>query len=232
MKYCFLVFLAASLNYTTAIGQAARTLRIKAGEDVAQAYSPYGFYRFPQFGQAVLYFKEGGKNAGKQFNYDILSAALQFIGPKGDTLNLSGQENIDSVVFTSTTFLYNNGFMEIAAKADSLMLLKKLIIRTQTENIGAYGMPNSTASIVSMRTFSSGTSVYNLVLNQDVVVTEVISWFFADNNKNLVKASKTNFLKLLSPEKQAKTEAYLKQNKTSFDKEADLQKLMAAIAGG
>jgi hypothetical protein len=231
MKYCVLFFLAAFLNYNLALAQTTRPMRIKAGEDVAQAYSPYGFYRFPQFGQAKLYFKDGGRNNGKQFNYNILSAALQFIGPKGDTLDLAGQENIDSVVFTGSTFLYNDGFMEIVATADSIALLKKIIIRTQTENIGAYGMSNSTASIVSMRTYSSGTSVYNLVLNQDIVLTEVVSWFFTGGNKNIVKATKTNLLKLLPAEKQTKAEAYLKENKTSFEKEADLKKLIAAIAG-
>lgn len=229
MKYCLLVFLAASLNFNAAIAQKGRTLRIKAGDDVAQAYSPYGFYRFPQFGHAALYFKGGGRNSGKQFNYNILSAAVQFIGPKGDTLDLSGQENIDSVVFADKTFIYNDGFMEIAALADSVTLLKKTIIRTQVENVGAYGMANSTASITNMKTFSSGTSFYNLVLNQDIVVTEVISWFFMDKSKNIVKATKSNLLKLLPAAKIIKAGVYLNETKTSFEKEVDLKKLMEAI---
>ena len=82
-----------------------------------------------------------------------------------------------------------------------------------------------------MKTYSSGTGVYNLVINQDVILIENISWFFTNSNTNLVKASKTNLLKLLPAEKQTKAETYLKQNKTNFEKENDLKKLMAAIGG-
>jgi hypothetical protein len=231
MEYYLLFFLAASLNFNLVFAQSARSIRVKAGDDVAQAYSPYGFYRFPQFGNATLHYKTGDKNSGAQFNYNILSANLQFISPKGDTLDLASQENIDSVVFNGTIFLYNDGFMEIIGTADSVLLLKKTIIKTQTENIGAYGLPNTTASIVNMKSYSNGASVYSLVLNQDVVVAENISWFFINQNKTLVKATKSNLLKLLTADKQVKIEAWLKQNKTSFEKEADLKKLMAAIPG-
>lgn len=231
MKYYLLFFFAASLNYNLVFAQTARSMRVKAGDDVAQAFSPYGFYRFPQFGKATLYYKAGGRNSGALFNYNILSANLQFISPKGDTLDLASQENIDSVAFDGNVFLYNDGFMEIVAAADSVLLLKKTIIKTQTENIGAYGLPNTTASIVNMKSYSNGAGVYSLVLNQDVVVAENISWFFINQNKTLVKANKSNLQKLLTADKQGKTEAWLKQNKTNFEKEADLKKLMAAIAG-
>jgi hypothetical protein len=231
MKYYLIFFLTASLNKNLVFAQSFRSIRVKAGEDVALAYSPQGFYRFPQFGKAILYYKAGGKNSGAQFNYNVLSGNLQFISPNGDTLELAGPENIDSVVFEGTVLLYNDGFMEIVAAADSLLLLKRTNIKTQTENIGAYGSPNTTASIVNMKSYSNGVGVYSLVLNQDVLVAENISWFFINQNKTLVKANKSNLLKLLAAGKQSKTEAWLRQNKTGFEKEADLKKLMAAIPG-
>jgi len=208
-----------------------RIIRVKAGEDIAQAYSPNGFYRFPQFGKATLYYKNGSANEGKLFNYNILSSNLQFIGDKGDTLELGGRENIDSVICQGTKFIFNNGFMELVNSVDSVLLLKKTTMKMETENIGAYGVPNATSSILNMRSYTTGTSVYNLTLNQDVVITDVVSWFFVDKNHEPVKANKANLLKILPAEKQEKTETWLKQNKTSFDKEADLKKLMAAISG-
>jgi hypothetical protein len=230
MKYYFLFLFSLSFCSKEASAQSGRTIRVKAGDDLAQAYSSHGFYRFPEFNKATLYFKGGKRNEGKLFNYNIISANLQFIGPKGDTLDLSGQVNMDSIVFEKNTFVYINGFMEVVGRADSVTLLKKITLKTQVESIGAYGISNSTASIDNIKTYSNGVGVYNLILNQDVVLIESVTWSFADNNNNLVKASKSSLLKLLSSAGQAKADAYLKQNKTNFEKEADLKKLMEAIA--
>jgi hypothetical protein len=144
---------------------------------------------------------------------------------------MAGTNTLDSVVFEKNVFCYNDGFIEVVAQADSLELMKKIVLKTQAENIGAYGVANSTASIVNIRTFSSGTGVYSLVLNQDIVIVETVSWLLVSGNNNPIKATKDNFLKLLPAEKQARAAAYLKQNKTSFDKEGYLKKLIAATEG-
>ena len=229
MKYC-LFFGIVSLFQCSLLFAQGKSIRVKAGEDLAQAYSPHGFYRFPQFNKAVLYFNGGGKNAGPVFNYNVLSGNMQFINPAGDTLDMSNNVAVDSIVFGQTVFVYKEGFLEIVAGDDSVKLLKKVLLKTQVENVGAYGLSNNTASITSMKSFFTGSSVYNLVVNQDVVLEETASWFFSRGN-NIVKASKSNLLKLLPADKAAKAESYLKQNKTGFDKENDLKKLMTAIAG-
>jgi hypothetical protein len=217
MRLCLLFTLIFAFHQQTCVAQ-ARNIRVKAGDDVAQAYSANGFYRFPQFGKTTLYYKNGSTNEGNLFNYNIFSANLQFIGDKGDTLELGGRENIDSVVCQGTRFIFNNGFLEFVNSVDSMALLKKTTVKMETENIGAYGVPNATASITNMRSFTNGAGVYNLTLNQDVVITEVVSWFFVDKNNEPLKANKTNLLKLLPVEKQTKTEPWWKQNKTSWTK--------------
>ena len=230
MKHYLLFFLAALLNCNL-FAQTGQSIRVKAGEDVAQAYSPQGFYRFPQFSNAALFFKGGGRNSGVRFNYNVLSGNMQFIGQNGDTLDMVAAASLDSIVFEKNVFLYNEGFMEVVAHSDSLKLLKKMIVRTQVENIGAYGLPSATASIVNIKSISAGTGVYNLVINQDVVLSENISWFIINGNNKMIKANKANLLKLLPAGKQTKAEAYLKQNKTNFESENDLKKLIEAIAG-
>jgi len=228
MKYLLILFLIACINSNSQAQ--GKSIRVKAGEDLAQAYSPNGFYRFPQFLKAVVYYKNGGPSSGPLFNYNLLSGNMQFINQKGDTLDIGDPGNFDSLVFDKSVFVYKEGFMEMVASSDSVRLLKKLVLRTQAENIGAYGLPNSTASITNMKNFTTGTSVYSLVINQDVILDENISWFFSSGG-NTVKASKSNLLKILPGDKAARAEAYLRQNKTSFEKETDLRKLMAAIAG-
>lgn len=231
MKKYSLLFAALFVNYCFALAQTGKPIRVKAGEDVAQAYSSHGFYRFPQFGKATLFFKNGGQNGATVFNYNVLSGNMQFVGPKGDTLDLGGANTIDSIVFEKNMFLFNEGYMEVVATVDSVKLAKKTVVKTQLENIGAYGLPNSTSSITNIKSFTSNSGVYNLIINQDVLLIENISWFFTTGGNNVpVKASKSNLLKLLSPEKQKAAEAYLKQNKTNFEREADLKKLMDAVA--
>jgi hypothetical protein len=231
MKPLLPLILILLLNNSLLFSQSRKSIRVKAGEDIAQAYSSQGFYRFPQFGKATFYFKGGGKNAGQLFNYNILSGTMQFVGSKMDTLDMAIQAPIDSVVFDNTTFHYHkDGFMEVVAQTDSIALLKRTTIKTQVENIGAYGISNQTGSIDNLRNFAFGSSVYSFRINQDVVLSENISWFLKDRNDNLVKATKSNLLKLLSPVKQNKAEAYIKQTKISFDKEEDLKQLFAEIS--
>ena len=227
MKYCLLFFLAV-VNYNLAFSQSVRSIRAKAGDDIAQAYSPNGFYRFPQFSEAKLCFKTGSKKTGILFNYNIFSGQMQFISPKGDTLDVANAADIDSIVFAKNIFLFNDGFIEVIGQNDSLRLLKKVVLKTDVEKIGAYGLPSSTAAINSFTTYSSGSSVYNLVLNQDVILIEHNYWFFL-SGKTILKANKTNLFDLLPVQKQAKAQSYLKQNKTSFEKENDLKKLLEAI---
>jgi hypothetical protein len=213
------------------LAQPGRTIKVKAGEDIAQAYSPQGFYRFGQFGKTKLYFKDGNHNYGQRFNYNILFGTFQFISPKGDTLDLvGGEEKIESLVIDGITFLYNDGWIEISAMSNSIALLKKIIIKTSVENLGAFDLPNSSVSILGINRYFSGIGVHNLVLNQDVIVMEHISLFWMDKNHKIVKATKSNLLKMLPATSQAKTETYLKQNKVNFDNEAELKELMEAIA--
>ncbi len=229
MKYCLLLILLFFIVAHSVVAQPGRAIRVKAGEDVAQAYSPHGFYRFPEFNKAILYFNGNRRKSDILFNFNLYSGSMQFINPKGDTLDLVNTPAPDSVVFEKNSFIYNNGFLEVVAQSDSLRLLKKLVLKTQGENIGAYGQPNPTGSITSVAKISIGAAVYSLIVNQDVVLTEDINWFFMPGKNVAVKATKANLLKLLPVEKQAKAEAYFKQNKVSFDRENDLKNLLEAI---
>jgi hypothetical protein len=212
------------------MAQSRRSIRVKAGEDLAQAYSKNGFYRLPVFATATLYFKSGLKHTGTQFNYNILANTLQFIGPKKDTLEVSGVAEIDSVVFENNTLYVRDGIAELVAIAGPVRLIKKTVIKMQAENIGAYGQANPTSSIINYNNYFSGINVYNLSINQDIVIVETANWYFMDANKALQKANKATLLELLPADSRGKAEEYLKQNKTNFEKEQDLMKLMKRLA--
>jgi len=230
MKWLTILALVLFIGSNPLIAQTRKSIRVKAGDDLAQAYSKHGFYRFPQFTKAILHFKNGSNKDGILFNYNILSGNMQFIGPKGDTLDLNGAASIDSIVFPQTIFYNMDGFQELVARAGSLRLLKKPVIRMQAENIGAYGQPNPTSSIINYTNYFSGTNVYNLSINQDVVIVETIQWSFMDNSFQPRKVGKETLLQSLPPEKQAVATDYMKKNKVNFDKEKDLFNLMNELA--
>jgi hypothetical protein len=212
-----------------ASGQSRRSIRVAAGEDIAQAYSKQGFYRFSNFGNASLYFRSGAVNTGLPFNYNLLSQTMQFISPAGDTLEVTNVADIDSVVFENNKFYHREGFMEEVSFASGIRLLKKIVIRIQAENIGAYGQANPTASIINYNSYFSGTNVYNLSINQDIVLVETSNWLLMDDAGKLHKPSRTAFFALLAEVKKAKVENFLKFHKINFDKEKDLLTLMQEL---
>ena len=230
MKYLLLTAVIFSLTTNSIDAQSRKTIRVRAGEDIAQTYSKHGFYRLPDFDKAILYYKTGNKADGIRFNYNIISGNMQFISPKGDTLDLTGTEAVDSVVFPQTIFYNNDGFQEVVGRIGSFRLLRKPTIRMQAENIGAYGQPNPTSSIINYTNYFSGTNVYNLTINQDVVIVETITWSFMDASNTIHKPSKTTLLQALPSEKKAAAEAYLQKNKVNFDKEKDLLALVNALS--
>lgn len=211
------------------ISQARQSIRVKAGEDLAQAFSSSGFYRFPQFEKALVSYTNGTQEPRFRFNYNIYTANLQFISPAGDTLDVANPEAIDSVIFPRAVFYNRKGFHEVVARADSIRLLRKVTMTLQTEKIGGYGQPSPTSSIDNLKNFSIGNNFYSLTINQDVVINKNTSWFWMDINKNIVRANKANLLKILSPAKQAAVESYLKQQKVNFEKEEELKKLLSTI---
>ena len=214
---------------SAAFPQARRSIRVAAGEDLAQSYSKQGFYRFANFSNARLYFKTGGINTGMPFNYNLLSGTMQFISPGGDTLEVANTADIDSVIFENGRFYNKEAFMEEVSFASGIRLLKKIEIRIQAENIGAYGQANPTASIINYNSYFSGTNVYNLSINQDIVLVETTSWFLMDHAGKIHKPSRSVVLSLLPDEKKQKVENFLKVRKINFDKEKDLLILMQEL---
>ena len=231
MRHLVLFTLTVLLHNSLIIAQTRRSIRVKAGEDIAQAYSPQGFYRFPLFSKAMLFFKGGGHNSWHRFNYNILSGTMQFINPAGETLHIDAPESIDSVVFEKNVFVQNDGFMEVVAQTDSIILLKKIIIKTREEKIGSLGLPTQSASIDNISIYSADINVYNFIINADVVVTETVYWYWMDRNNNILKATKVNLLKLLPAGRRSTAETYVTQNKINFENETDLKELMANLAG-
>jgi hypothetical protein len=226
MKSYWLFALLVVLKTNFVFGQGGKAILVRAGEDIAKAYSPNGFYRFSQFAKATLFRKTGKSDTDQLLNYNIFSGAMQFINEKGDTLDLINPSLFDSIAIDGNIFYYEDGFMELVASSQPFRLFKKTRIKLIPERKGAYGSSNSTGASDKISSYTFGNSVYNISVTEDMTVKESIDWFWMDEKGKLWKANKDNLFLLLPADKQESVKAWLKQNKTSFGKEPDLRRLM------
>src|SRR5687767_5736852 len=112
MFVCPVFFIAQLLAQSTEI------VRIKAGEDPARKFSPYGFYRFPSFSDGVAVFKHGGTTTAK-FNYHLLNEEMQFIDINGDTLALAEPFSIKYITVDTSLYYYSDGYLEVIENKES-----------------------------------------------------------------------------------------------------------------
>ena len=230
MKRLYFCTLFLLLLASIVVAQSRRTIRVAAGEDIAHAYSANGFYRFPEFSKATIFYRTGGGNDKHLFNYNVLSGTMQYIDREnGDTLDLMRTHIVDSVVFSNATFYLPDGYMEVLAVSDSIRLLKKTVIKFHREKVAGYGIANPVTSAMTIQNYSTKISMFNFRLNEDVVMEETIELYWMDKKKTLLKATKANLFSLLSPARKSAAEAYLKKNKTNFEKADQLIALVSAL---
>jgi hypothetical protein len=229
MKKYLLALLVLIITLDIA-AQSRRSISVHAGDDMGEAYSPSGFYRFAQFKKAKVYMNNGMGNSELLFNYNIYLGTIQFISKAGDTLDIANPAVIDSVVFDNATFYKTaEGFIELVGEADSIRLTKRTALRFHKENVGGYGTSSASSSVAQLQDISRFTVRYGLRLNYDIVIEETVHWYWLSKDNVLQKATKSNLLQLLPAGEKQATEDFMKKKKINLDKEKDLHELMAML---
>lgn len=220
-----LLIITCLLIFCFSLQAQTEQITVKAGDDVATGFSPNGFFKYPQYMDGSFVLKDGSKATGR-FNYNLVSGQMHFIGNNGDTLVLGEPVNIETIMVGNNPFIYDKGYIEILDHNDLISLGKKIIVKWQTESIGAYGMANPTGSVDHYRQIFAGNSYQRLNINQNIVFTKRTSFWLIDKNKNVIQANKKNFLKLYAADTQRAIEEYIKKNDIDFDKETELMQLI------
>jgi hypothetical protein len=231
MKYTVLLLLSGLMCTTILFGQYRKTISVKAGEDIAQAYSPNGFYRFPQFTGASLYNEKRYGQSSMLFNYNIYTNRMQFINREGDTMDMVNPIRFDSMLVDKTVFYYKTepGFLELIATAWPIRLVSRTEVKLKTESVGAYGGSNATSSISRVKTMVVGTTMYHYTSNENVTIKQSVDWFWMGADGSLLKANRKNLYYLLGPDKEKIASDFIKQHDIKFDREPDLIKLLVAL---
>jgi hypothetical protein len=225
MKRTLICFFASALLINSVVAQESETIVVKAGTKVIDYFPPGERYRYPEFRDGKVIFKDNTFIATK-LNYNILLGEMHFI-QKRDTLALSNLRSVNYINVEEDTFYYDNGFLEVVAGTDPvIMAVKQYVKMLDVQKSGAYGTKSSTSAITSYSSMygASGTTNYKLVLNEDILLSRKTEYYIGNKEDGFVLYRK-KYLRKLFPEYKAHITDYLKHNKVDFTNRDDLIRL-------
>ena len=227
MKTALFVVLAL-VHGTIVFSQKKKTVTVRAGNNIMDVLTTADVFYYPDFTNGEVYLRDGTKVLSK-LNYSLLMDEIHFIGAEGDTLALANEETIDYVIIGGDTFHFDNGYIRLISQGRRVNLAQKQVwVISETKQLGAYNSTSSTASITSFTTYRQAGQLYDLVVNADMVLSEIQQFYLGNSNQHYLLASKRNLL-LLFPKDENAIQDYLKANKVDFTKRDHLNKLAKYI---
>ena len=227
MTRASVISLLLALLYSAAFSQKEQWT-VKAGESILEVLGESAIYRYPQFSQGTVHFRDGTISRGL-LNFNRLSGEMEFIAPSKDTLALANTTSINYISLQQDTFYFDKVYIELVhgnttAKLGKLDIKKVMDIKKE----GAFGQMNSTSSITATSSFYSARQSYRLVEKTELTLQKETIFFIGDSQHNFSPANRKNISKTFSPKNSA-IESFMKENKIELTKEEDLVKLIDFI---
>lgn len=222
--------LAMSLFLARINAQDSTGIFIPAGKSFSDVAGLDKAYRFPNFTNGRIYFRDGSTSAAK-FNYNFFYKELEFISPGGDTLSLVKEQalEIKNIIIDSITFYYYDGYLEEVAHNENGKLLKRQFYAIKSEKLGAYDQSSGTSAIDAYTSFTYRTRHFeNLVVRENLQLVMKTEYFIGDSYNTVLRANKKNMLDLY-PKKRSQIESYLHNNHVNFASGTDLEKLFSSL---
>ena len=223
MKFFFLVS-SLALVYAHSYAQNDQWT-VKAGESIEHGLGDSIIYRYPQFTQGVVYFKDG-RASHALLNLNFVTGEMQFIALSKDTLAIANKITIKYITIQSDTFYFDKVYIELIhgnteAKLGKLEIIKVSDIKKE----GAYGQMSSTSAINTTNSFYSDNQSYKLTEKSAVTLHKETVFYIGDRFNNFLPAVKKNIHKMFNT-KMSRIEPFMKENKIVLNKEDDLIKLI------
>lgn len=220
-----LFLIAAVLN-----GQDHKTVTVKAGTRINDYFTQSEQYRYPEFTQGMVVFKDGTATVTK-LNYSILVGEMQFLA-SGDTMAIANEKNIKFVQIMLDTFYFDNGYLEaIAGRHPAILAEKQYVKLADIKREGPMGTRSSTSSAQTWGTVIDQGHLKNskLVVQEDLVLSKNTDYFIGNGTDGFIPCKKSNVLKLYAKQKKA-IDDFVKKNKVNFKAKEDLVKLTEFIS--
>ncbi|HET6769698.1 MAG TPA: hypothetical protein VFH08_19960 [Chitinophagaceae bacterium] len=217
------------LGYCCRLQAQDSTIVVKAGMSINESVSMTDLYQYPQFVYGRVFFMPGDSGAAK-LNYNRLLDEMQFIDPKGDTLNIANARTIKFIRINADVFFYDDGYVKLIKDTNGIKLAEKQTLKPSDKTkIGAYGMASPTSAIDSYGTLIDARGVYKLVPREDITLAKKTEYYFGDKYNRFVWATKKNLLQQF-PKQGRALNVYLKENNVNFYSIEDLNKLLRFLA--
>ncbi|MCE7072662.1 hypothetical protein LZG74_20275 [Dyadobacter sp. CY327] len=209
-------------------GQINDIYRVKNGSDVTKVIPFTERYQFEKFQDGHVLFRNG-KTSKAQMNYSLVHGEVLFVDAKKDTLMFNDNSFINKIFVGDNLYFYAKGHGHVHAIRDysGVRLGKKqFLVRMGNEKYASYEQYSATSAISSYSSFvNQNGNLQNLESNVKVILKRRSIFFLIDKNERVVFATRPNLLKIY-PKNKRKLNEYLRENETSFEKEADLKKVL------
>jgi hypothetical protein len=218
---CLILFIN---NYLSA--QKSESVTVKAGTRVIDYFPIAERYRYTNFTEGKVFFKNGKIIPGK-FNYNFLSGEMQFI-QSVDTLSLDNTKDLIYIVIAEDTFYYRNGYLEMIFSGKLRVYLEQGIVIKDIQKEGAFGTINRASASESYGFVLSGGRSIDLIVNEDMVLQIKAVYYYSTPEHEFIRFNKKNIIDIL-PGKEDIIKNYIKSNKINFEYREDLLRLAAFV---
>jgi hypothetical protein len=208
------LFLTISLS-----AQKNKTITVMAGTKVLDYFPAIVRYRYPEFLDGQIIFKNGRVSNGR-FNYNFLLSEMEFIQGV-DTLSISKKKDINTLTVGNDIYFYDSGYLEMISDGQVRVVLKQYYKLTEVLRKNGFGVATRGASVDSYNSMTAGGNFYDLVPNEDMVFQKTFEYSFSIPSGNFVQFRKKNVLQQF-PQKNVEIQQYLKTNKVNFESQEDL----------
>lgn len=198
---------------------------VKPGENINNVLAPEVKFRYPIFTEGTVFFRDKTRS-NALLDYNLLTTEMQFIAPKGDTLAVTNEATIQYIAIGADTFFYDKGFVRlVAGNSTAKLAIQESLAIGDVKKKGAYDQFSSTSSVTTVKSVRLQDRVTNLTAQQELTILKETVYYIGDQFNHFLLANKKNIIKLFGKKERA-IEQYMKDNKVSFNKEADLKALM------
>jgi hypothetical protein len=210
------------------VAQKKKFVTVKAGNNIMDVLPTSEVFLYPQFTSARVFLRNNSAAEAK-LNYSRLVDEMHFIDQKGDTLALDNETDVKYIVAGNDTFYYDEGYVRVVTTGSFAKLaIREVWVVARTRQLGAYNSTNNSVNMLSFKSLEEGGRLYDLVVNEDVILKKEEKYFFGDNFNQFVTATKANLL-MLFPKEQQRIGTYLKENKINFYDKAHLEKTVQFV---
>jgi hypothetical protein len=182
-------------------------------------------YLFPEFTEGEVFYKKN-KGGGK-LNYNILLGEVQFL-ENDQVMALANVKDVVMMKIEDRRFYpFNKSEFteELMSTGNYKLRVRRKGEVNRHSKKGAYGIESSTSAITSYSSISSNSQLYNLKVQENVLVTlRNFYYLVLPKGKHTLINNAESFIKQF-PAFRMPIEAFIKEHNTRFDNEDDLKAL-------